>query len=115
MILVLLKNSNKIQGFGNSYYEYGTGWLVVQDMGQQMYVSKQNAEVMEYTGSFPYEDFEPCKYLYENGQITVDPNYVRPSQVTEYGVPEDVVQEIEKRSSAQALQSLITELSETGY
>lgn len=115
MILVILKNSNKIQGFGNTSYEYGTGWRIVQDLGQQMYVSKQNAEIVEYTGDFPFETFEPCKYLYQNGQIVADPNYVRPSQVTEYGVPEDVVQGIEKRSAEQALQNLVAELADSRY
>lgn len=115
MILIVLKDSNKIQGFGKEYFEYGTGFLVITDTNEQMYVSKQNAEVIEYSGSFPYEDFEPYKYVYSNGQIIKDQNFVRPSRITEYGVPEDVVNGIKERAAEQELQNLVKELSEKEY
>ena len=115
MILIILKDSSKIENFGNEAYEYGTGWLIAQDSGRQIYASKQNADVVEYAGDFPFEDFEPRKYLLVKGEIVADPSYVRPSKITEYGVPEDVIETIRANAATTAFNSLISEIAETGY
>lgn len=115
MILIILKDSDKIEDFGNESYEYGTGWRIVQDSGRQIYASKQNADVVEYTGDFPFENFEPRKYLFKKGKIIEDKNYVRPSRITEYGVPEDVIETIRINAATTAFNSLISEIAETGY
>lgn len=115
MILVILKDSNKIIGFGDSFKEYGSGYLVEQGAGQQTYCTKQNVELAEYIGDFPFEDFEPYKYLLRYGRIVEDPDFIPLPKLTEYGVPDDVIEQIEKRGENRALEKLIEGLSETGY
>lgn len=116
MILILLKNSKKIIEFGNAFTEYGAGYLVSQDAGGQVYCSKQNCEMpVEYEGDFPLENFEPYKYLLRHGRIVEDPDFVRPSVVSEYGVPQDVVEQFEKRGENRALEKLIHDLADSGY
>lgn len=116
MILILLKHSKKIVEFGNSFIEYGSGYLVSQDAGGQVYCSKQNCETpVEYEGDFPLETFEPYKYLFWNGRIVEDPDFVRPSVISEYGVPQDVVDAIEQRGENRALEKLMEELADSGY
>lgn len=115
MILALLKNSSKIQWFGDSVFETETGYIIDQNTANPVYCSKQISEIVEWDGDFPYESFQPCKYLLKNGQIMEDPDYVKPSEITEYGVPEDVVQGIEQRAVNQFLAKLSEELTENGY
>lgn len=115
MIVILLKGSNKIIGFGDSFQEYGSSYLVEQGAGQQTYCSKQNVELAEYAGDFPFEDFEPYKYLLRHGRLVEDPDFVRPSVLSEYGVPQDVIDAIEKRGENRALEKLLEGLAETGY
>lgn len=115
MILVILKDSNKIIGFGDSFKKYGSGYLVEQGAGQQTYCTKQNVELAEYIGDFPFATFEPYKYLLRHGSVVEDPDFVRPSVISEYGVPQDVVDAIEQRGENRALEKLIEELADSGY
>lgn len=116
MILILLKNSKKIVEFGNSFTEYGSGYLVSQNAGGQVYCSKQNCEMpVEYEGDFPLENFEPYKYLLRHGRIVEDPDFIPLPKLTEYGVPEDVVEQIRGQGANAAFDHLVERLAETGY
>lgn len=115
MILILLKNSKRIIGFGDSFEEYGSGYSVQQGAGQQTYCAKQNTELAEYEGDFPFATFEPYKYLLKHGRVVEEPDFVPLPKLTEYGVPDDVIEQIEQRGKNRALEKLIEELAESGY